>query len=51
MNTNNGGITYIPAISTGALYVNNKRLRDIILELQTSISLMNLKSQQSMHSY
>ena len=38
-NTNSGGLTYIPAISTGALYVNNKRLRDIILELQSSISL------------
>jgi hypothetical protein len=32
-NTNQGGLTYIPAISTGALFVNGKRLRDTIQEL------------------
>jgi hypothetical protein len=32
-NTNQGGVTYIPAISTGALFINGKRLRDTIQEL------------------
>jgi hypothetical protein len=32
-NTNNGGITYIPTISTGALFINGKRFRDVISEL------------------
>ena len=32
-NINNGGLTYIPAISTGELFINNQRFRDIVAEL------------------
>jgi len=32
-NTNQGGVTYIPAISTGALFINGKRFSDVISEL------------------
>jgi hypothetical protein len=32
-NTNQGGVTHIPAISTGALFINGKRFSDVISEL------------------
>ena len=38
-NTNSGGVTYIPAISTSALFVGGQRLRDIVTTLQSNISL------------
>jgi len=39
MNTNNGGVTNVDVLSVGALYINGQRLKDIVLGLQSSISL------------
>ena len=39
MNTNNGGVTNVDVLSVGALYINGQRLRDIVLGLQSEITL------------
>ena len=39
MNTNNGGVTNVDVLSVGALYINGQRLKDMIIALQSGISL------------